>query len=155
MYLSVCLPITSLSKKPSESFKVLLINIIEARSLGTIDIDYCDSLFQPFVCQSAHLNKDLTGYKPINPSTQRKREKKKGKRKREHASPPTKIGTTISLLLSASQAICPGKASTSSATTLSRFSAAVPQTPFPNRIRWQAGFPWKGPRSNWFVPAVA
>lgn len=29
--------------------------------------------------------------------------------------------------------------------------AAVPQTPFPNLMVWQATFPWKGPRINWLL----
>lgn len=63
-------------------------------------------------------------------------------------SPPTRIGTTISLRLLASQAICPGKLNTSGTITVSRFSAAVPHTPRPKRISWQAGRPWNGPSSR-------
>jgi hypothetical protein len=66
-------------------------------------------------------------------------------------SPPAKIGTTISLRLLASQAIWPGKLNTSGTITVSRFSAAVPHTPRPKRISWQAGRPWNGPSSRTLV----
>lgn len=67
-----------------------------------------------------------------------------------HTSPFTRIGTTISLRLSASHAMCPGNSSTSGTTTVSRLAAAAPQTPFPKRISWHAGLPWKGPsRRSW------
>ena len=63
---------------------------------------------------------------------------------------PSLIGTTISLRLSPSQAICPGNASTSlTSTVLPPPSAAAPHTPFPIRMVWHATFPMKGPRINW------
>lgn len=61
--------------------------------------------------------------------------------KEKLTSPPTKTGTTTSLRLSASHAIWPGNAITSSTTTVSFFAAAVPHTPRPKWISWQAGFP--------------
>lgn len=60
--------------------------------------------------------------------------------------PIRKIGITISLRLSASQAICPGKACVSGITKGRPDENAVPQTPWPGRIDWHAGFPWKGAR---------
>lgn len=70
-------------------------------------------------------------------------------------SPFTRIGTTISLRLSASHAMCPGNSSTSGTTTVSCLAAAVPQTPLPKRISWQAGLPWNGPRRrSWFSEVV-
>jgi hypothetical protein len=58
-------------------------------------------------------------------------------------------GTTISLRLLASQAIWPGNFSTSGTNCVCLLAAAVPQTPFPNIIVWQATWPWNGPRINW------
>lgn len=63
-------------------------------------------------------------------------------------SPLTRIGTTISLRLSASHAICPGNSSTSGTMRVFWLAAAVPHTPFPYRICWQAGLPWNGPSSR-------
>ena len=58
------------------------------------------------------------------------------------------IGRTISLLLALSQAICPLNLWTSATRWIFLSSTHVPQTPFPNGIRIQAGFPWKGPKTN-------
>lgn len=55
--------------------------------------------------------------------------------------PIRKIGITISLRLSASQAICPGKACVSGTKRGRLDENAVPQTPWPGRIDWHAGFP--------------
>lgn len=55
--------------------------------------------------------------------------------------PIRKIGITISLRLSESQAICPGKACVSGTTKGRLDEKAVPQTPWPGRIDWHAGFP--------------
>lgn len=60
--------------------------------------------------------------------------------------PIRKIGITISLRLSASQAICPGKACVSGIKRGRLDENAVPQTPWPGWIIWHAGFPWKGAR---------
>lgn len=57
--------------------------------------------------------------------------------------------TTISLRLSASQAICPGNVLVSRTTRVFAVLNAVPHTPWPGRISWQAGFPWKGPRRRY------
>lgn len=59
-----------------------------------------------------------------------------------------RIGTTISLLLSPSQAMWPGNLSTSATSCVFCVAAAAPQTPRPNSIVWQATFPWKGPRMS-------
>jgi len=56
------------------------------------------------------------------------------------------IGTTISLLLAVSHAICPGNSSTSGTIWVSFFVAAVPQTPLPKVMVWHATCPWNGPR---------
>ena len=56
--------------------------------------------------------------------------------------------TTISLAEAASQAMCPGKACTSSTRCTFSVSAAVPQTPLPNGMRMQAGRPWNGPSTS-------
>ena len=56
------------------------------------------------------------------------------------------IGTTISLLLSPSHAICPGYSRTSSTLTILFWAAAAPHTPRPMAMLWHAGRPWKGPR---------
>lgn len=69
-----------------------------------------------------------------------------------HTSPLTSNGTTISLRLSPSQAICPGKLSTSATLTVVFCSAAVPQTPLPTLMAWHAGFPWNGPRTSVSLP---
>lgn len=60
--------------------------------------------------------------------------------------PACTIGTTISLWLSPSHAICPGNSSTSGTSTVLPSAAAVPHTPLPKAIVWQATFPWNGPR---------
>jgi hypothetical protein len=63
--------------------------------------------------------------------------------------PPTEIGTTTSLMLSPSQAICPGNSSTSGTSCVCCVEAAVPQTPRPKAMVWHATFPWKGPSMSW------
>lgn len=131
------LPIATRRKKRSQFLEVLLILIVKARRLRTIYINNCDS---------------LTIHQP--PSQQNAREYQNQNRNKL-TSPPAKIGTTISLLLLASQAMCPGNSSTSGTTTVSRFSAAAPHTPRPNRISWHAGRPWKGPSQRVFVTGVA
>lgn len=61
---------------------------------------------------------------------------------------PPKTGTTISLLLSPSQAICPGNSRTSATLNIFFSAAAVPHTPLPMAMLWHAGRPWNGPRSR-------
>ena len=58
---------------------------------------------------------------------------------------PRSSGTTISEFDAESQAMWPGKACTSSTSTVSRRAAAVPHTPLPMAMRTQAGLPWNGP----------
>ncbi|KAH9826017.1 hypothetical protein Tdes44962_MAKER03800 [Teratosphaeria destructans] len=58
------------------------------------------------------------------------------------------IGTTISLLESPSQAMWPGKLSTSGTSCVFAWAAAAPQTPLPNAIVWQATLPWKGAKTS-------
>jgi len=65
-----------------------------------------------------------------------------------------KIGTTISLFDRLLQAICPGNASTSGTISVSRFCAAVPQTPFPNSICRQPTVPIYGPTTRRSPPCA-
>ena len=67
-----------------------------------------------------------------------------------HTIPSWMIGTTISLLLAPSQAMCPGNLSTSSTNWVTFFATAVPHTPRPMAIVWHATWPLKGPRINCF-----
>ena len=55
--------------------------------------------------------------------------------------PASNTGTTISLAERASQAMCPGKAWTSSTTWVVPVAAAVPQTPRPKAMRRQPRLP--------------
>lgn len=125
------LPITAFRQQSSQLLEVLFVDVVETRRLGAVDIDDGDGL-QSTKYRCEHI---------IHPTQSVWVDDKR-------TSPPQRIGTTISLRLSASQAICPGNANTSGTTTVSFLSAAVPHTPRPNRISWQAGFPWNGPSSS-------
>jgi len=57
-------------------------------------------------------------------------------------------GTTISEFEALSQAMCPGKSFTFGTIVVAHFAAAVPHTPWPIRMRTQAGLPWNGPSTS-------
>lgn len=112
------LPFTSFSKKFCQRLKSLSIQIVKPIRLRTIYIDHTNDLFIAYQCHSLPLRFPA-----------------------QLTLPSTLIATTISLLLSPSQAICPGNASTSSTSKVFPFAATAPQTPFPILIVWQATFP--------------
>src|SRR5690606_30815085 len=61
---------------------------------------------------------------------------------------PCTSGTTTSERDAESQAMWPGKASTSSTRWVRRLLAAAPQTPLSSGIRTHAGCPWNGPTTS-------
>ncbi|KAG1314603.1 hypothetical protein G6F63_016156 [Rhizopus arrhizus] len=64
------------------------------------------------------------------------------------SSSPRSSGTTSSEREAESQAMWPGKASTSSTRWVTRWLAAAPHTPLSSGMRTQAGRPWNGPTTS-------
>jgi hypothetical protein len=128
-------------------FQVLLVFLVKAVCDSTIDIDNGNNLDGSL--QSASILRNFTDSSLPQPRKLDHIIEDKETQSKKLTFPSCKIGTTISEALAASQAMCPGNSSTSATNWVVFVVTAVPQTPLPNLMVWQATLPWKGPRISW------
>lgn len=141
------LPITPLPQNPRQPLQILPIHLAEPVRLRAVDINNRHDLFK--ARKKNQLSSSPSNAKATpSPKRAKKFNPERHNRAPTLTLPSTKIGTTTSLLLSPSHAMCPGNSSTSGTSCVRPLAAAAPQTPRPKAIVWQATLPWKGPRMS-------